>query len=63
MLKITLDRQHSMHLEMHNWVKVDDYIIIQEYHGEYIFAKLVDGKVEAKLDSQVCSVNEIKEEN
>lgn len=62
MLKITLDRQHSMHLDMHNWVRVEDYIIIKEHKGEYLFAKLVDGEVEATLDAQVCSV-EIKEEN
>ena len=62
MLKITLDRQHTIHLEMHNWVRVDDYIIIQEHKGEYLFAKLVDGEaVECKLDAQICQV--IKEEN
>jgi hypothetical protein len=63
MLKITLDRQHTMHLEMHNWVRVDDYIIIQEYKGEYLFAKLVDGEaVECTLDAQICQVI-LKEEN
>lgn len=62
MLSIKLDRQHTMHLDMHNWVMVEDYIIIKEHHGEYLFAKLVDGYAEAQLDAQVCSV-EIKEEN
>ena len=62
MLKITLDRQHSMHLDMHNWVRVEDYIIIKEHHGEYLFAKIENGYAEATLDAQVCSV-EIKEEN
>ena len=62
MLTITLDRQHTMHLEMHHWVRVDDYIIIQEFKNQYLFAKLVDGDVEAKLDAQVCQVI-LKEEN
>ena len=62
MLKITLDRQHTMHLDMHNWVRVDDYIIIKEHKGEYLFAKLENGYAEATLDAQVCRV-EIKEEN
>ena len=62
MLTITLDRQHTMHLEMHNWVRVDDYIIIQQHHNEYLFAKLVDGKVNAKLDAQICQVIKTEEE-
>ena len=61
MLKITLDRQHTMHLDMHNWVRVDDYIIIKEHKGEYLFAKIENGYAEAILDAQVCSV-EIEEE-
>lgn len=63
MLSIKLDRQHTMHLDMHNWVRVDDYIIIKEHNGEYLFTKLVDGYAEATLDAQVCSVKNIEEEN
>ena len=61
MLKITLDRQHTMHLDMHNWVRVEDYIIIKEHKGEYLFAKIENCYAEATLDAQVCSV-EIEEE-
>ena len=61
-LEITLDRQHSMHLQMHNWVKVGNYFVIKENKNEYYVAKLVDNTWSLELDSlQTKAI--IKEEN
>ncbi len=60
-LEITLDRQHSMHLQMHNWVKVGNYIIIKENKNNYYCAKLVKEAWMMKEDAQITIVTE--EEN
>ena len=61
MLNIKLDRQHTMFLDMYNWVKVDDFIIIKENKNSYYCAKLVNDAWMMKEDAQITIVTE--EEN
>lgn len=61
MLNIKLDRLHTLHLEMHNWVRVDDYIIIKENKNEYYLTQIVGGRWEMNLDSKKTMV-EIEED-
>ena len=62
MLCIKLNRQHTMFLDMHNWVKVDDYIIVKESKNSYYLAKLVNSAWMVKEDAQITIVTE-EEEN
>ena len=61
MLNIKLDRQHTMFLDMYNWVKVGNYIIIKENKNSYFCAKLVEDAWMMKEDAQITIVTE--EEN
>jgi hypothetical protein len=61
MLNIKLDRQHTMFLDMYNWVKVGDFIIIKENKNNYYCAKLVKEAWMMKEDAQITIVTE--EEN
>ena len=57
MLDIKLDRSHTMFLNMHNYVIVDDIIIIREHKNHYYTTRIVNNeRVEIELDASETKV-------
>lgn len=57
MLDIKLDRSHTMFLNMHNYVIVDDIIIVRESKNHYYTTRIVNNeRVEIELDASETKV-------
>lgn len=61
-ITIKLDRQHTMFLDLHNWVKVGNYILVKESKGEYYLTKIVDDNWTMEVDAMQTKVI-VEEEN
>lgn len=63
MINVKLDRSHTMFLNMHNYVVVDDIIIVRENKNHYYTTRIVNNeRVEIELDASETKVIENKEE-
>lgn len=57
MINIKLDRSHTMFLNMHNYVIVDDIIIVRESKNTYYTTRIVNNeRVEIELDADKTKV-------
>lgn len=59
-VKLHLDELHTMHLNVHGWVMVDDYIVVKENDDNYYLSKVVNKAWEMKLQANETSVKEVK---
>lgn len=63
MINVKLDRSHTMFLNMHNYVVVDDIIIVRENKNHYYTTRIIPNeRVEIELDASETKVIENKEE-
>lgn len=57
MINVKLDRSHTMFLNMHNYVVVDDIIIVRESKNTYYTTRIVNNeRVEIELDADKTKV-------
>ena len=57
MINVKLDRSHTMFLNMHNYVVVDDIIIVRENKNNYYTTRIVNNeRVEIELDASETKV-------
>lgn len=57
MINVKLDRSHTMFLNMHNYVIVDDIIIVRENKNHYYTTRIVNNeRVEIELDASETKV-------
>lgn len=57
MINVKLDRSHTMFLNMHNYVVVDDIIIVRENKNSYYTTRIVNNeRVEIELDASETKV-------
>ena len=57
MINVKLDRSHTMFLNMHNYVVVDDIIIVRENKNHYYTTRIIPNeRVEIELDASETKV-------
>ena len=57
MINVKLDRSHTMFLNMHNYVVVDDIIIVRENKNSYYTTRIIPNeRVEIELDASETKV-------
>ncbi len=57
MINVKLDRSHTMFLNMHNYVVVDDIIIVRESKNTYYTTRIIPNeRVEIELDASETKV-------
>jgi len=57
MINVKLDRSHTMFLNMHNYVVVDDIIVVRESKNTYYTTRIIPNeRVEIELDASETKV-------